>query len=68
MTTATACHDPEAGALRICPHHFDKAADRNVRMARRFTPYFPPLPKRLDLELIEAQTFSQVVYLRYRRS
>jgi dihydrofolate reductase len=31
------------------------------------TPYFPPLPKRLDLELIETQTFSQVVYLRYRR-
>jgi dihydrofolate reductase len=32
------------------------------------TSYFPPLPKRLDLELIETQTFSQVVYLRYRRS
>ena len=32
------------------------------------TPYFPPLPKRLDLQLIETQTFSQVVYLRYRRS
>jgi riboflavin biosynthesis pyrimidine reductase len=32
------------------------------------TPYFPPRPKRLDLELIETQTFSQVVYLRYRRS
>ena len=31
------------------------------------TPYFPPLPKRLDLELIETQTFSQVVYLRYQR-
>jgi len=31
------------------------------------TPYFPPLPKRLHLELIETQTFSQVVYLRYRR-
>jgi dihydrofolate reductase len=31
------------------------------------TPYFPPLPKRLALELIETQTFSQVVYLRYRR-
>jgi dihydrofolate reductase len=30
-------------------------------------PYFPPLPKRLDLELIETRTFSQVVYLRYRR-
>ena len=32
------------------------------------TPYFPPPPKRFDLELIETQTFSQVVYLRYRRS
>ena len=32
------------------------------------TPYFPPLPKRLDLELIETRNFSQVVYLRYRRS
>jgi dihydrofolate reductase len=32
------------------------------------TPYFPPLPARLGLELIETQTFSQVVYLRYRRS
>jgi dihydrofolate reductase len=31
------------------------------------TPFFPPLAKRLDLELIETQTFSQVVYLRYRR-
>jgi dihydrofolate reductase len=31
------------------------------------TRYFPPLPKRFDLELIEARTFSQVVYLRYRR-
>jgi hypothetical protein len=31
------------------------------------TPYFPPLAKRLDLELIETQTFSQVVYHRYRR-
>jgi dihydrofolate reductase len=31
------------------------------------TPYFPPLPKRLDLELIKTQIFSQVVYLRYRR-
>jgi len=31
------------------------------------TPYFPPLPKRLDLELIETRIFSQVVYLRYRR-
>jgi dihydrofolate reductase len=32
------------------------------------TSYFPPLPKRLDLELIETQTFSQVVYLRYQRT
>jgi dihydrofolate reductase len=32
------------------------------------TPYFPPLPSRLDLELIEMQAFSPVVYLRYRRS
>ena len=32
------------------------------------TPYFPTLAKRLDLELIETQTFSQVVYVRYRRS
>ena len=31
------------------------------------TPFFPPLPTRLDLELIETRTFSQVVYLRYRR-
>lgn len=31
------------------------------------TPFFPALPKRLDLELIETRTFSQVVYLRYRR-
>jgi len=31
------------------------------------TPYFPPLPKRLDLELIETRNFSQVAYLRYRR-
>lgn len=31
------------------------------------TPYFPALPKRLDLELIETRTFSQVIYLRYRR-
>jgi dihydrofolate reductase len=31
------------------------------------TSYFPPLPKMLDLELIETQTFSQVAYLRYRR-
>jgi len=32
------------------------------------TPYLSPLPKRLDLELLETQTFSQVVYLRYRRA
>ena len=32
------------------------------------TPYFPPLLGRLELELIETQAFSQVVYLRYRRS
>jgi dihydrofolate reductase len=32
------------------------------------TSYFPPLPKRLDLELTETRTFSQVIYLRYRRS
>lgn len=32
------------------------------------TPYFPPLPKKLELELIETRTFSQVVYLRYRRT
>ncbi len=31
------------------------------------TPYFPPLPQRLDLELLETQSFSQAVYLRYRR-
>ena len=31
------------------------------------TRYFPPLPKRLELELIETRTFSQVIYLRYRR-
>jgi dihydrofolate reductase len=31
-------------------------------------PYLPPLPKRLDLELIETRTFSQVVYLRYRQT
>jgi len=31
------------------------------------TPFFPPLPRRLELELIETRTFSQVVYLRYRR-
>lgn len=32
------------------------------------TPYFPPLPGRLELELVETQAFSQVIYLRYRRS
>jgi len=32
------------------------------------TPYFPSLPKPLDLELIGTQAFSQVVYLRYRRN
>ena len=31
------------------------------------TRYFPPLPRRLDLELIETRAFSQVIYLRYRR-
>ncbi|MDX6707094.1 MAG: hypothetical protein QOD83_1066 [Solirubrobacteraceae bacterium] len=32
------------------------------------TPYFPPLEERIDLELVETQTFSsRVVYLRYRR-
>jgi dihydrofolate reductase len=32
------------------------------------TPYFPPLEKAIDLELIETRTFgSRVVYLRYRR-
>jgi dihydrofolate reductase len=32
------------------------------------TPYFPPLEKVINLELIEARTFgSRVVYLRYRR-
>jgi dihydrofolate reductase len=31
------------------------------------TSYFPPLPRKLDLELLETQTFAQVVYLRYRR-
>jgi dihydrofolate reductase len=32
------------------------------------TPYFPPLEKGLELELIETRTFgSRVVYLRYRR-
>ncbi len=33
------------------------------------TPYFPPLEKGIDLELIETRTFgSRVVYLRYRRA
>jgi dihydrofolate reductase len=33
------------------------------------TPYFPPLDRLLDLELVETRTFgSRVVYLRYRRS
>ncbi|HSZ13385.1 MAG TPA: dihydrofolate reductase family protein [Solirubrobacteraceae bacterium] len=33
------------------------------------TPYFPPLEKGIDLELIETRTFgSRVVYLRYRRT
>ena len=33
------------------------------------TPYFPPLEERIDLDLIETQTFgSRVVYLRYRRA
>lgn len=32
------------------------------------TPYFPPLDRRLELELLETRTFdSGVVYLRYRR-
>jgi dihydrofolate reductase len=32
------------------------------------TPYFPTLEERIDLELVETQTFgSRVVYLRYRR-
>jgi dihydrofolate reductase len=32
------------------------------------TPFFPPLDERVDLELVETQTFgSRVVYLRYRR-
>jgi dihydrofolate reductase len=32
------------------------------------TRFFPPLPKKLELELIETRLFSQVVYLRYRRN
>ena len=32
------------------------------------TPFFPPLQKRIDLELVETRTFgSRVVYARYRR-
>jgi dihydrofolate reductase len=32
------------------------------------TPYFPPLDKRINLELVETKTFgSRIVYLRYRR-
>jgi dihydrofolate reductase len=32
------------------------------------TPYFPPLEKRINLELVETKTFgSRVVYLRCRR-
>jgi dihydrofolate reductase len=32
------------------------------------TPYFPPLPKRLDLRLVESKTLSsRVAYLRYQR-
>jgi dihydrofolate reductase len=33
------------------------------------TPYFPALDERIDLELVETQTFaSRVVYMRYRRA
>jgi dihydrofolate reductase len=32
------------------------------------TRFFPPLSKKLELELIETRLFSQVVYLRYRRN
>jgi dihydrofolate reductase len=33
------------------------------------TPYFPPLEKAIDLELVETKTFgSRIVYLRYRRA
>ena len=33
------------------------------------TPYFPALDERIDLELVETQTFaSRVVYVRYRRA
>ena len=32
------------------------------------TPYFPPLDRRIELELLETRTFgSRVTYLRYRR-
>jgi dihydrofolate reductase len=32
------------------------------------TPYFPALDERIDLELVQTQTFgSRVVYVRYRR-
>jgi len=31
------------------------------------TPYFPPVDRRVELELLETQTFGRVVYLRYRR-
>jgi dihydrofolate reductase len=32
------------------------------------TPYFPTLDERVNLELVETQTFgSRVVYVRYRR-
>jgi dihydrofolate reductase len=32
------------------------------------TPYFPPLPGQLSLELLETRTFgARVAYLRYRR-
>jgi dihydrofolate reductase len=30
------------------------------------TPYFPTLTERINLDLIETKTFSQVSYLRYR--
>ena len=33
------------------------------------TPYFPPLDRRIELDLLETRTFgSRVVYLRYLRS
>jgi dihydrofolate reductase len=35
----------------------------------RGTPYFPPLDRAIELELLETRTFgSRVTYLRYRRS